>query len=83
MFYRFPQLPLELRVQIWEHVASHKPILELNYCNIDERFANLDQLQRYSMPIDNLVKLVFGSTVQIIIQRISTLIPLAILYISV
>ncbi|KAI9644721.1 hypothetical protein NHQ30_006747 [Ciborinia camelliae] len=39
-FPRFSELPLELRVLIWELAAFQKRILELNYCIVDEKFAN-------------------------------------------
>ncbi|ESZ92212.1 hypothetical protein SBOR_7399 [Sclerotinia borealis F-4128] len=39
-FSKFSKFPLELRIQIWELVAFHQRILELNYCVIDKRFVN-------------------------------------------
>ncbi|KAF7853419.1 hypothetical protein EAF04_010711 [Stromatinia cepivora] len=40
-FPRFSELPYELRLKIWELVAFHKRILELNYCIVDKIFLNL------------------------------------------
>lgn len=39
-FPQFSELPLELRVQIWELAAFHKRIMELNYCIIDQAFVD-------------------------------------------
>ncbi|KAF7950950.1 uncharacterized protein EAE97_002502 [Botrytis byssoidea] len=39
-FPHFLDLPLELRVQIWELAAFHKRILELNYDIVDKKFVN-------------------------------------------